>query len=173
MPKDTTSLELLDARQLSRIEATHRGFLYQHLFAAGCLLKGASDVESIVVEHDEDLELVTPQRHIYAQIKTRTGTLLESELDGFFTRARDLAAAHANGARPGSAEFWLVTNATISGDLAPRLAAENIALWSPHTVSRDEQIFPPPHADVLASFAWCTKVASQIALMRLSPETLV
>jgi len=173
VPKDTTIPEVLDARQLSRIEATHRGFLYQHLFAAGCLLKTASGVESIVVEHDEDLELATGQRHIYVQIKTRTETLIEGELDGFFTRARDLAAAHANGARRGSAEFWLVTNAKVSAGLASRLTAENIALWSPHTVSREEPLFPPPHVDVPASFAWCAKAASQIALTRLSPETLV
>jgi hypothetical protein len=77
-------------------------------------------MEALMVEHDEDLELVTGQRHIYAQIKTRTGTLLAGELDGFFTRARDLAAAHANGTTPGSAEFWLVTNAEVSGSLASR-----------------------------------------------------
>jgi hypothetical protein len=171
--KNTTTLEVLDARQLSRIEAMHRGFLYQHLFAAGCLLKGSSGVEDIVVEYDEDLEIATGQRHIYVQIKTRTESLLEGELDGFFTRARDLAAAHANGTRPGSAEFWLVTNAKVSAGLASRLAAENIALWSPYTVSRDEPLFPPPHVDVPASFAWCAKVASQVALTRLSPETLV
>ena len=126
-----------------------------------------------MVEHDEDLELLTGQRHIYVQIKTRTGTLLPGELDGFFTRARDLAAAHTNGARRGSAEFWLVTNAEVSSSLASRLAAENIALWSPQTVSRDEPLFPPPHVDVPASFAWCAKAASQIALTRLSPQTLV
>lgn len=74
---------------------------------------------------------MTGRRHIYVQIKTRTGTLLAGELDGFFKRARDLAAGHASGARLGSAEFWLVTNAEVSGGLASRLAAENIALWSP------------------------------------------
>jgi hypothetical protein len=43
VPTDLSSIEVLDARQLSRIEATH-GFLYQHLFAAGCLLKGSAEV---------------------------------------------------------------------------------------------------------------------------------
>lgn len=130
-------------------------------------------MESIVVENNEDLELVTEQRHIYAQIKTRTGTLLEGELDGFFTRGRDLAAAHASGARSGSAKLWLVTNAKVSSGLASRLIAKNIALWSPHTVSRNKPLFPPPLVDVPASFAWCAQAASQIALTRLSPETLV
>jgi hypothetical protein len=173
VPTDVPSLEVLDARQLSRIEATHRGFLYQHLFAAGCLLKGSSGVESVVVEHDEDMELVTGERHIYAQIKMRSATLHEHELDGFFARTKDLAAAHASNARRGIAEFWLVTNADVSEGLASRLAAENIGLWSPHLVSRDEPLFPPAHADVPANFAWCVGAASHIALSRLSPETLV
>lgn len=170
---DVTSLEVLDARQLNRIEATHRGFLYQHLFAAGCLLKGASGVERVVVEHDEDLELQAEGRHIYAQVKMRSGKLLGGEVEGFFTRSKDLAATHSNGARQGAAEFWLITNAEISSGLAAGLAAENIALWSPSATTRDEPLFPPPHADVAASFAWCAKAASEIALTRLSPETLV
>lgn len=62
----------LDARQLARIEAVHRGFLYQHLYAAACLFRAArSGVTQIVVENDEDVEVVLPDRRIYAQIKTR------------------------------------------------------------------------------------------------------
>ena len=173
MPPDATSLEVLDVRQLSRIEATHRGFLYQHLFAVGCLLRGASGVESVLVEHDEDMELTAEGRHIYAQVKMRSGTLLGVELEGFFTRAKDIASAHTSGTRQGTAEFWLVTNAEISGGLASRLAEEHIALWSPNAVTRDEPLFPSPSAGVAASFAWCAKAASEIALTRLSPETLV
>jgi hypothetical protein len=37
-------LPALDPRQLERIQAVHRGFLYQHLYAAACLLGvGASE----------------------------------------------------------------------------------------------------------------------------------
>jgi len=173
VPPNPAILDVLDVRQLSRIEATHRGFLYQHLFACGCLLKSHSDLQTVVVEHDEDIELRTAERHIYVQVKTRTGTLHEGEMAGFFTRAHDIAAAHASGARAGKPEFWLVTNAEVSAGLASRLSAESIALWSPNAVSHDELLLPPPHADVPASFAWCAQAASQIALSRLSPETLV
>lgn len=173
MPPDPRPPDVLDACQLSRIEATHRGFLYQHLFACGCLLKSTSGLQTVVLEHDEDVELLTADRHIYTQVKTRSGTLLEGEMEGFFTRAHDLAAAHASGTRPRKPEFWLVTNAEVSAGLASRLAAERIALWSPDLVSRDEPLFPLPHADVPASFAWCAQAASQIALSRLSPDTLV
>lgn len=173
MPTDSTRIEVLDGRQLNRIEATHRGFLYQHLFATGCLVRASRALDEIVVEHDEDLELLAAGRHIYAQVKTRSGTLLERDLEGFISRARGLAIAHANGSRPGTPELWLVTNAEVSSGLASRLAAENIALWSPKASSRDEPLFPPPHPDVSASFAWCANAASEIALTRLSPETLV
>jgi hypothetical protein len=138
------------------------------------LLKGSpGSVESVVVEHDEDLELIADDRHIYAQIKTRSETLHESELDSFFARSRDLTLAHSSRARPGTAEIWLVTNAQVSPGLMSRLVAENIGLWSSQTVSRDEPLFPPPHIDVPASLAWCVGAASEIALTRLSPETLV
>ena len=60
----------LDARQLARIEAVHRSFLYQHLYAAACLFCAASSgVTHVVVENDEDVELVLPGRRVYAQIK--------------------------------------------------------------------------------------------------------
>ena len=43
--------QVLDPRQLVRIEAVHRGFLYQHLYLANCLLRAASaGVEKILVE---------------------------------------------------------------------------------------------------------------------------
>lgn len=49
---------VLDPAQLKRIEAVHKGFLYQHLYAVGCLfLAQASGVREVLVELDEDVEL--------------------------------------------------------------------------------------------------------------------
>ncbi|MBY4641340.1 hypothetical protein K6L44_15380 [Gluconacetobacter entanii] len=71
----------LDTRQLARIEAVHRGFLYQHLYAAACLFKAvASGVTHVVVENDEDVELVLPGHRIYAQIKTHGSRLIFSDV---------------------------------------------------------------------------------------------
>jgi hypothetical protein len=54
---------VLDPDQLKRIESVHRGFLYQHLYAAGCLLLAAgADASSVVVEADEDIEIVYANR---------------------------------------------------------------------------------------------------------------
>ena len=174
MPDESSKIDVLDARQLNQIEATHRGFLYQHLFAVGCLLKGSqTSIETVIVEHDEDLELIAGDRHIYAQIKLRSGTLYDSQLDGFFSRAQKLREMHANQSRTGTAEIWLISNAPLSAELASRLAADEIGVWSPQSTSRIELLFPPPHADVVANFEWCVEAASRVALTRLSPETLV
>jgi hypothetical protein len=55
----------LDPSQLTRIEAVHRGFLYQHLFAVGCLLFAAkAGASAIIVEADEDIEVVLPDGRV-------------------------------------------------------------------------------------------------------------
>ena len=64
------SLDILDGIQLRRIEAVHRGFLYQHLYAVGCLLLApTADVDAVSVELDEDIELITGLGRIYVQVK--------------------------------------------------------------------------------------------------------
>ena len=50
---------VIDVRQLERIQHVHRGFLYQHLYAAECLLRApGTGTLRIVVERDEDVEIV-------------------------------------------------------------------------------------------------------------------
>ena len=52
------SATILDRAQLTRIEAVHRGFLFQHLCTVQCLLKAAElSVQSVDVESDEDVEV--------------------------------------------------------------------------------------------------------------------
>jgi len=52
--------QVLDARQIKRIEAVHGDFLYQHLYAAGCLFPAAkAGASAVVVERDEDIEIET------------------------------------------------------------------------------------------------------------------
>jgi hypothetical protein len=47
----TDSFPVLDPSQLKRIQAMHRGFLYQHLYAVGAiLLAGASGLKVLRVE---------------------------------------------------------------------------------------------------------------------------
>jgi hypothetical protein len=64
---------VLDSAQLKRIESVHKGFLYQHLYAVGCLfLVQSSEVNEVLVELDEDVELSTDSGGVYVQVKTRS-----------------------------------------------------------------------------------------------------
>ena len=64
--------DVLDAAQLIRIESVNRGFLYQHLYAVGCLLLAqAARVDAVMVELDEDSvanvsQVVTIDRYFLA-----------------------------------------------------------------------------------------------------------
>ena len=133
----------LDARQLARIEAVHRGFLYQHLYAAACLFRAArSGVTHIVVENDEDVEVVLPDRRIYAQIKTRGSRLIFSDIEGALTRFDEIRAEHVAGRRSGACQFVIVSNAALGPDLAER--AKNAA-W-PADVALVHPGCASPHA---------------------------
>ena len=69
-------LPVLDPIQLKRIEAVHRGFLYQHLYAVGCLmLASGADTSSVIVEKDEDIEIVLPDRRLYVAGEDALGTV--------------------------------------------------------------------------------------------------
>jgi len=74
-------IEVLDKRQLVRVEAMHRGFLYQHLYAANCLLlAGRSGVLRVVVESNEYVEIEFVDRRIYIQVKTRKDALATDDV---------------------------------------------------------------------------------------------
>jgi hypothetical protein len=104
-------LPALDPRQLERIQAVHRGFLYQHLYAVACLLGvGASGAISVRVETDEDVEVELPDRHIYVQVKTRVGALVFSDISGALDRFAALRTEHEAGRRKGRPVFVIASN---------------------------------------------------------------
>ncbi len=79
--KEKSMPDVLDSAQLVRIEAVHRGFLYQHLYAVGCLLLAQkASVETVTVELDEDIELNSRQERIYVQVKTRLKPIILSDV---------------------------------------------------------------------------------------------
>ena len=127
-PKSTAP-RLLDQRQLVRIEAVHRGYLYQHLYAATCLLLAQNaGVPSIVVERDEDVEIVLASRRLYVQVKTRSKPLAFSDIDGAMQRFNALRRDHQAGARPGSASFVVAANVRPSAALLERMGRAD---WPP------------------------------------------
>lgn len=91
-----THIPTLDPAQEIRIEAVHRGFLYQHLYAAACLLaSGQTGATSVVVERDEDIELVTPAGRTYVQVKTRDQAIMPLDIKSALERFDALRQEHA------------------------------------------------------------------------------
>ncbi len=168
----------LDSRQLARIEAVHRGFLYQHLYAMACLFQaGAAGITHIVVENDEDVELVFPDKRIYAQVKTRSSHLIFSDIDGALSRFDSIRTEHAEGRRRGTAEFVIISNSAPGPELTDRLTSEAwpsdvVLLWPGHSSAR-EQTLPAPWNSVSEGFGTCRAAASSLPFSILAPETLV
>jgi hypothetical protein len=91
---------VLDPAQLVRIEAVHRGFLFQHLYTVQCLLSAAAlSVQTVAVESDEDVEVQFEGRRIYVQVKHRKVPLAWNDIEDALTRFGELRAAHARGER--------------------------------------------------------------------------
>ncbi|ANK24882.1 MULTISPECIES: dsDNA nuclease domain-containing protein [Klebsiella pneumoniae complex] len=85
--EEKSTPDVLDSAQLVRIEAVHRGFLYQHLYAVGCLLLAQkASIEAVTVELDEDIELNSGQERIYVQVKTRVKHIIPSDVSGALAR---------------------------------------------------------------------------------------
>lgn len=168
----------LDPRQLTRIEAVHRGFLYQHLYAVGCLLlAGHSGVRAIIVELDEDVELEYDNGdRRYLQIKTRSGPLIQSDIDGALARFERIRLEHAAGRRCGTPSFAIVANVPPGRDLATRVADHGLPgdtiLVTPNTSQTLPAGMPPAWFDVAQAVAWCAEHARSPMAM-LEPETLV
>jgi hypothetical protein len=167
----------LDARQLARIEAVHRGFLYQHLYAAACLFRAAkSGVTHVIVENDEDIELVFPEKRIYGQVKTRGSQLILSDIDGSLARFNQIRAEHTTGRRSGACLFVIISNTTPGPDLSKRVSSQtwpaDVALMQPGSASLDASL-PEPWGSIGDGFQACRAAAETLPFAILAPETLV
>jgi hypothetical protein len=179
--------EPLDQIQLDRIEGVHRGFLYQHLFAVGCLMRMAvSGADAVVVERDEDVEVVLPERRVYVQVKTRSRALQWNDLSAAIERFVTLRDEHLQGRRHGSPWFVVASNTAPGADLLARIELpswpKDIAVRWPESARSEADTalpaeagtaLPPPWADILAALRWCKTAAGEIAFTALPAETLV
>ncbi|HWR45071.1 dsDNA nuclease domain-containing protein [Sporomusa sp.] len=170
---------ILDKNQLARIEAVHKGFLYQHLYAAACLLLAQnSGITSIVVERDEDVEVVFDNKRIYIQVKTRSRPLKYSDIDGAIQRFDLLRIEHQNGVRPNSAKFVVVSNIEPGEALMERISQQawpgDVQIVWPDSISDSlDDGLPMPWENISDAFAKCAELAATIPYGMLAPETLV
>lgn len=172
-----TKPNVLDARQLVRIEAVHRGFLYQHLYLANCLLRAAAaGIDKIVVEGDEDVELHGANDRFYVQVKTRQGALAVGDITGALERFTVIRAEHISGARTVTARFVIASNAAPAPKLAEMLASANwpkdVQIHWPDGPVVTTPALPQPPIDVSAAVSACNTLASALPFAMLRPDTL-
>lgn len=168
---------VLDRRQLERIQSVHRGFLYQHLYAAACLLKaGASATKVVRVETDEDVEVVGPAGCHYVQVKTRDESLVFSDIDEALKRFDSIRREHVAGRRDGTASFVIACNVAPGPRLAQRLSdpawPSDVAIHWPGATAPVPSSLPVPWPDLGAAIVDVSAVASSLPFARLAGETL-
>ncbi|MFI1035520.1 ATP-binding protein [Streptomyces sp. NPDC020951] len=168
----------LDTAQLRRITSLHRGFTYQNLYAVGCLLRlREAGAQTLLMELDEDLEIVLPDRRLYLQVKTRQGNLTWGDVKGSVEQFADLRAEHTAGRRPGTPRLIVVSNIAPGPDLLQRTQQPGwpagVSLLWPGCPDPEEGWLPPAAADLAGVLQWCTEQATQIPFGSLGPRTLV
>ncbi len=155
-----TYTKTLDPAQEIRIEAVHRGFLYQHLYAAACLLTSEQiGASSVIVERDEDIELVTPAGRTYIQVKTRGQAIMPADIKSALERFDALRQEHLQGRRPGRATLAVVVNRALGPSLLEQVETGKLAgdveiLWPGRVCSGDLGQLPPAWADIDKAVSW-------------------
>lgn len=168
---------MLDPAQLVRIEAVHRGFLFQHLYTVQCLLSAAAlSMERIWVESDEDVEVRLPDHRIYVQVKHRKASLAWNDIEGALNRFHDLRASHERGERDGKPAFLIISSAAPTATLAAKLAAadwpDDVRIDWPAS-DREARILPAPQSSLLEAAEAACEMAERVPFATLAPETLV
>ncbi|MFE5828794.1 AAA family ATPase [Streptomyces sp. NPDC056508] len=174
-PADDESV--VDPAQLIRITSLHRGFLYQHLYAVGCLLRMTEGgAHRLLVERDEDIEVVLPGRRVYLQVKTRSRNLRWGDIRNAVDNYAAVRALHEEGVRPGRPSLVIVTDTAVGPVLADQIASEqwpsDVHVLGPGA-SVTEPWLPPAWTDIEEALTWCADEAERIPFSSLAPRTLV
>lgn len=162
-----------------RIEAVHRGFLYQHLYAAACLLNsGQTGALSVAVERDEDIEQVTPAGRTYIQVKTRGQAIMPVDIKSALARFDALRQEHLRGRRQGRAMFVVVVNRALGPLLADQVRTGQLAgdveiLWPGRVCAGPLGQLPPAWSSIEDAVSWCIDQAAAVPLAMLAPDSLV
>lgn len=173
-----TTLPTLDPAQEIRIAAVHRGFLYQHLYAAACLLNAAPSAATVVVvERDEDIEIVTSTARLYVQVKTRVHPIMPSDIAQALDRFERLRAEHTEGRREGDPGFLIVANQPPGPALAERIATGALGdvqvMYPGQAATGIFSALPPAWHTIDEAVQWCTSRAGTLPFPTLAPDSLV
>ena len=170
-------VKVLDERQLVRIEAVHRGFLYQHLYATICLLRAQeTGATAVIVERDEDVEVRLPDQWIYIQVKTRQHSLSNQDISDALSRFEMIRNLHEQGNRPKDPKFVIASNASPAKSLLELFKSKtwpvDVDLIWPDRKEPTDSVIPCPPRGVPEAFTECCALASRLQFAVLKPETL-
>jgi len=119
---------VIDPTQLKRIEAVHRGFLYQHLYTVGCMIKLASlERGQVAVERDEDIEVSDDNKIAFIQVKTRTAPLKSSDISKSLQLFNQLRQKYSKTSPEKSVGFTIVSNITPGPQTVDSLKEQQVA----------------------------------------------
>jgi hypothetical protein len=168
---------VLDPAQLKRIESVHKGFLYQHLYAVGCLfLAQSSGVREVLVELDEDVELSTDSGRVYVQVKTRSRAIMPGDVSGALDRFGLIRQEHAESRRPGEAQFAIVANQvlgeTLQSEVDQKRSPSDLLYLYPGSTASRPAWFPPAWKNLEEAALWCVTQAEKLNFSLLSPSSL-
>lgn len=169
------TIDVVDMVQLRRIEATHKGFLYQHFYCVACLLMVRQlGWTRMRVEADEDLELEFSGRYVYVQVKSRSNLIYFSDIATALVRFEQYRARHVPGDRVGQPEFVMALNR----DPAPALNTRILAGEFPQDVrfvlpGQTIPGLPPIWGDIEEAFSWCVARAEMLPFIMVAPDVLV
>jgi hypothetical protein len=176
--QETSTDSPLNSRQITRIEAVHQGFLYQHLYAVQILLSQQELTWDFVrIERDEDIEVGLSGRKAYVQVKKRASSLTPTDVEGSLEQFAAIQAEHEAGRRDGTSQLWFVSNAPPSDALLSRITNEtwqkSVFVRTPTFTNGDASELPLPSASIEDQFSRCVTLAERVEHSTLSPETLV
>lgn len=169
----------LDPAQEIRIAAVHRGYLYQHLYAVGCLLAAEGvGARSVVIERDEDIEIVEQSRRLYVQVKTRSQAFIPSDIGSALERFGRLRVEHTEGRRSGTAHFVVIANQVPGPVLSAQIAAGTLPsdinfIWPGQPLPAEFSSLPPAWATIDEAVQWCTSQAAALPFAMLAADSLV
>jgi len=169
------TIDVVDKAQLRRIEATHKGFLYQHFYGVACLLMvGQLGWTRMRVEVDEDLELEFGGRYVYVQVKSRSQLIQFSDIASALERFEKYRARHVPGDRGGQPEFVLALNRDPAPALNIRISAgefpQDVRFLVPGQTIPE---LPPVWEDNEEAFSWCVARAEMLPFIMVAPDVLV
>ena len=169
------TIDVVDMAQLRRIEATHKGFLYQHFYCVACLLMVRQlGWTRMRVEADEDLELEFSGRYVYVQVKSRSNLIYFSDIATALVRFEEYRARHVPGDRVGQPEFVLALNRDPAHALNTRILAgefpQDVRFLLPGQTIPG---LPPIWVDNEEAFSWCVARAEMLPFIMVAPDVLV